>query len=74
MHTVARALARVNHRLKRMEQFHMLAVSLVVGVIGGYGAIAFRWLIQSTEGLVWSREALDSGTPSSETEQCMNSP
>ncbi|MDN4475886.1 chloride channel protein [Demequina sp. SYSU T00192] len=48
-------------RLRRSENTVLIALALVVGVLGGFGAIAFRWLVE-TATWVFSGHADYAGT------------
>ena len=62
MNPVVRGALRINHRLKSLGQFYMLLAAVVVGVVGGYGAIAFRYLIHWLQDIAWLHSALENGS------------
>ena len=49
-------LLRLNDRFRRSTRLYMVLVALLVGVLGGYGAIAFRVLIEWFQSLFWGTE------------------
>ncbi len=53
-----RALGGPLARLRMSERTFMVVAGLVVGVLGGYGAVAFRWLIAALQEVAWSEVPL----------------
>ncbi len=50
---------RLNESFKRSTHMYMVVIAVVVGLLGGYGAVAFRFLIQSLQDLAWQTDGLD---------------
>jgi CIC family chloride channel protein len=46
-------LARLHNRFAHSTQLYMVVVALIIGVLGGYGAIGFRVLIRAFQGVFW---------------------
>ncbi|MEZ4387188.1 MAG: chloride channel protein [Candidatus Krumholzibacteriia bacterium] len=38
---------------------HMLVMALVVGILGGFGAVAFRWFIHQAQRFFWQADTFD---------------
>ncbi|MFQ5844895.1 MAG: chloride channel protein, partial [Planctomycetota bacterium] len=47
------ALFRLNERVKRTAPGYMVLAAVVIGLLGGYGAVCFRLLIRSLRDFVW---------------------
>jgi len=54
-------LQKFHLRLKQTDQMYMVLISIIIGLLGGLGAVAFRALIRTGEELFWR-----SGEPSLE--------
>jgi len=54
-------LQKFHLRLKQTDQMYMVLISIIIGLLGGLGAVAFRALIRAGEELFWR-----SGEPSLE--------
>ena len=54
MATLLTPFTRLNHYLKRHTNMYMVLVAVVIGLIGGYGAVGFRLLIQWFKGVFWA--------------------
>jgi len=50
-------LRRLNRALWTHEQIYLLALAIGVGLLGGYGAVGFRWLIAFFQGLAYGDPA-----------------
>ncbi len=48
-----RPLARLNDQLKRTTNVYMVLVAALIGVVGGYGAVGFRFLLHWMQEVVW---------------------
>ncbi len=53
MKRVIARLRELNERLKRRTNTYMVCVSVVVGLLAGFGAVGFRLLIQALQRLFW---------------------
>ena len=47
------AVQFVLSKLKLSEQIFMLIGGLVIGVLGGYGSVGFKWLVSQLQNLAW---------------------
>ncbi|KAA3614452.1 MAG: CBS domain-containing protein [Planctomycetota bacterium] len=50
---VVRLFFRLNESLKRTTTVYMVMVATLIGVLGGLGAVGFRYLIQFLQSLAW---------------------
>jgi CIC family chloride channel protein len=55
----ASTLSRFHDEIKRSSHIYMVLVALIVGVLGGYGAVAFRWLIHWIQDSAWATKHWD---------------
>jgi CIC family chloride channel protein len=46
-------LRNLHDDLRQTERLYMVLVATVVGVLGGLGAVAFRWLIEAVNRIAW---------------------
>ena len=53
MDSLGRRLADLNERLKQRTHTYMVVQAVVVGLLGGLGAVGFRTLIALLERLFW---------------------
>ncbi|RMH70004.1 MAG: chloride channel protein, partial [Bacteroidetes bacterium] len=51
----ARLLA-LNEKIRRTSPAYMVLVALLVGILGGYGAVGFRMLISGLQEVLWDGE------------------
>jgi CIC family chloride channel protein len=59
MQGLAQLLLRFNDSLKRSATVYMVMVAAIIGVLGGYGAVGFRYLIKTFEELIWRSPNLE---------------
>ena len=59
MERIGRALLALNDSLKRSTTIYMVLVAAVIGVLGGYGAVGFRFLIKFFEDLIWRTDGFE---------------
>ena len=52
--SLATAFSELNDRIKRTTPGYMLVVSLLIGLLGGYGAVGFRYLIHVLQEGAWA--------------------
>jgi len=55
--TVVRAFQRVHTNLKQTEHIYMVLVSIVIGVLGGLGAVGFRESIRFIQTVFWQADS-----------------
>jgi CIC family chloride channel protein len=53
------ALAELHQRVKRSAPGYMLLLAVVIGLLGGYGAVGFRWLIEELKTLFWATDNVE---------------
>ena len=49
-------LRGLNDSLKRTTHIHMVVVAAMIGILAGYGAVGFRYLIQLFQSLFWQTD------------------
>ena len=54
---LGRLLLALNDSLKRSTTVYMVVVAAIIGVLGGYGAVGFRFLIKYFEELIWRTDS-----------------
>ncbi len=55
MNALVRQLTRLHHAVRRTDQVYMVLVALVIGLLGGLAAVAFRLFIRMGERVAWAQ-------------------
>ena len=53
---IASELHNLNERLKKSKQVYLLVVALIIGILGGFGAVGFRELIAFFQRIAWDTD------------------